>query len=136
KRHCPNIAVIFGKARRTFEFRGHTIPAGWNVMMAIRENNLDPSVFAKPLELDPDRFSPERREHEKSPHAYVPQGAGPADGHRCAGEDLSTLIMSVFGAILVRGYMWELPPQDLSLRWDVVPPEPRDGLRAVLRARA
>jgi hypothetical protein len=40
-----------------------------------------------------------------------------------------------FLTLLVRGYDWELPPQDLEYDWKKLPPEPRDGLRVRLRAK-
>jgi hypothetical protein len=41
--------------------------------------------------------------------------------------------MALFAARLVRGYSWVLPEQDLTPNWALVPPVPRDGLRAVVK---
>ena len=49
-------------------------------------------------------------------------------GHRCPAEDLTTHIMKVVGAVLLRGYSWELLPQDLSLDGESSP-MPKDGIR-------
>jgi hypothetical protein len=38
-------------------------------------------------------------------------------------------------ATLLRDYRWTLPPQDLSTNPKLIPPEPRDDLRVVLRRR-
>jgi hypothetical protein len=38
-------------------------------------------------------------------------------------------------ALLIRGYDWDFPPQDLSYRSTTIPPEPRDGLLVRLHAR-
>jgi cytochrome P450 len=136
KRVTRNVPVSFGKAKKDFEFHGYTVPAGWHVFLAVGENNRQKSVFADPERFDPDRFGPGRAEHESHPHAFVPQGPGPQLGHKCAGLDFSTLFMQVFVALLVRGYTWEIPQeQDFSLRLDIVPPEPRGGLRAFVRPR-
>lgn len=44
--------------------------------------------------------------------------------------------MQVFTIQLLRGYTWELSPgQDLDYDWSLIPPEPKDGLRARLRRR-
>jgi hypothetical protein len=41
--------------------------------------------------------------------------------------------MKVFAAMLVRGYEWELLPNQ-SLEMDIIPiPRPRDGLRVNIR---
>ena len=44
--------------------------------------------------------------------------------------------MAAFAAHLVRDYDWSLPEQDLRLQWELVPPEPQDGLRVTFKARA
>lgn len=135
KRSCRNVPLSFGKARKSFEYRGYHVPEGWLVFLAVGENNHWKESFPDPERFDPDRFSDERAEHRSHPHAYVPQGAGDFQGHKCAGLDLSTLFMQLFAALLVRDYTWQLPPQDMSFRMDIMPPEPRDGLKAVVTAR-
>ena len=56
-------------------------------------------------------------------------------GHRCPGLDFATYFMEVFTIVLLRGFSWELPPQNLSLDYTKVPPEPKDALRATLGVR-
>jgi hypothetical protein len=41
--------------------------------------------------------------------------------------------MQTFVARLVRDYDFELPEQDLTMAWNRIPPEPRGGLRFLLR---
>src|SRR5262249_61837858 len=93
-------------------------------------------VYSDPARFDPDRFSSERAEDRRHEHAFVPQGAGPMTGHRCPGLDFATNFMAVFGAVLLRGYAWELPPQNFALDYSKVPPEPKDRLRARVTAAA
>jgi cytochrome P450 len=129
KRTCPNVPVSFGKARAPITLGGFTIPAGWNVMMAVGEHNMN-GVFTEPAKFDPERFSPARAEHQRSPHAFAPQGAGTVDkGHKCAGYDYSTVFMELFAVLLMRSYRWHVPDQDLSLDGSLIPPEVRSGLR-------
>jgi cytochrome P450 len=133
KRLCPIVAAVFGKARREFEFAGAAVPAGWMVMWAPRPSHVEFGVYDAPERFDPDRFSPERAEDKRHEHAFVPQGAGPATGHRCPGLDLATVIMEIFAIALLRNHTWTLPPQNLEFDWTRTPPEPKDGLRAVIR---
>jgi cytochrome P450 len=63
----------------------------------------------------------------------VPQGAGPALGHRCPGLDFATYFMAVFAVILLRVYDWSLLPQSFDFNWTKTPPEPVEGLRATVR---
>jgi cytochrome P450 len=132
KRLCPIVAVVFGKTKTPMPVDDTTIPAGWMVLFALMPSHGTHGVYTNPDRFDPDRFSPERAEHKRHEHAFIPQGAGPATGHRCPGLDLATLMMSVFAIALLRGYTWELPPQNFDLDWSKTPPEMKDGLRARL----
>jgi cytochrome P450 len=126
KRTCPNVPLSFGRARTAIDVAGYTIPQGHLVMMAVHESNVDP-IFTEPEKFDPERFSAERDEKKRAPDAFAPQGAGTLAGHKCAGYDFATVMMQLFTVLAVRTATWDLPGQDLSLRW-VVPPEHKSGL--------
>jgi len=131
RRISPVVHVFFGKAREAIEFAGYTIPAGWSIFWGIRASHLAPQVYADPLRFDPERFSPARAEHLRHPHAFAPNGAGGAMGHKCAGYELAPIILRIFALELLRRHDWTLTPgQDLEPAWNQVPPMPRDGLRA------
>jgi cytochrome P450 len=132
RRLTPIVPIVIGKARRAFVVDGFEIPAGWGVAAAVWHHDREAASFRDPERFDPDRFGA-RAEQDAHPYAYAPQGAGPPDGHRCPGFDLTTIFMALFTARLVRGYTWVLPPQDLTPNWALVPPVPRDGLRAVVQ---
>jgi cytochrome P450 len=133
KRTCPNVPVIFGRARVNVSIGDVTIPAGWNVMMALGAHNMN-RIFTEQETFDPDRFGAARAEQNRHPHAFAPQGAGSVlAGHKCAGYDYSTVFMQLFAVLLARGYTWEVPAQDLSMNRALVPPEFKSGLRVVIR---
>jgi retinoid hydroxylase len=133
KRTCPNVPVSFGRARVPIRIGNATIPAGWNVMMAVGAHNLN-RIFSEPEKFDPDRFGEPRAEQSRHPHAFAPQGAGSVlGGHKCAGYDYSTVFMQLFAVLLARDYTWEVPPQDLSMNRALVPPELKSGLLVVIR---
>lgn len=136
KRLSPVVPVIFGKAKRDFEFDGRSIPAGWMVLWAIVPSHVGQSHYSDPERFDPDRFSPARAEDKRHEHAFAPQGAGPVTGHRCPGLDYATFMMEIFAIALLRNYTWELPPQSFELIGSKTPPEPRDGLRARVAAKS
>lgn len=136
KRLTPIIPAIFGRAREPFEVDGHTVPAGWMVLWALLPTHTTHGVYSEPARFDPERFSPDRGEDRRHEHAFVPQGAGPALGHRCPGLDFATLLMGVFAVVLLRSHAWELPEQRFDLDYSTTPPEPRDRLRARIRRRA
>jgi cytochrome P450 len=135
KRYVPLVPLAFGRAKRTFTCAGQTVPEGWTCYLALTLNNRDPEIFRDPDRFDPDRFGPGRAEHEKHAMAFIPQGAGPATGHQCLGLNYSTFITLAFLTLLVRGYAWDLPAQDMTYRWTTIPPEPKDGLKVRLTPR-
>jgi cytochrome P450 len=126
KRTCPNVPMSFGRAKRAIDVAGYTIPQDYLVMMAVYESNVDP-IFTAPETFDPERFSPERDERKRAPDAFMPQGAGALTFHKCAGYDFATVMMQLFATLALRSAKWDLPAQDLSLKW-VVPPEHKSGL--------
>lgn len=134
KRLTPMIPGVFGIAKDGFEFDGVAVPAGWMILWTIRPTHVQHGVYDDPARFDPDRFSPRRAEDRRHEHAFVPQGAGPATGHRCPGLDFATYFMEVFAVVLLRRFAWELPPQDFALDTSKVPPEPKDRLRSTLAA--
>jgi cytochrome P450 len=136
KRLCPILPAIFGKAKSTFVFKGHTIPEGWMVLWAIRATQTDAGIYTQPEMFDPERFAPGRAEDKKHEHAFTPHGPGTYQGHKCPGTDYATLFMQLFLALLVRDHTWQVPPQDTAYDGSKTPPEPKDGLRLRLRRAA
>jgi cytochrome P450 len=134
KRFLPLVPLAFGRAKRDFVCGGFRVPAGWTVYLTLPRINHDPTIYSVPDKFDPDRFR--RGEHRKHRMAFIPQGAEPATGHRCLGLDYATALAVAYLVLLIRGYDWELPPQNFALNWQRLPPEPRDGLRVRLRARS
>jgi retinoid hydroxylase len=132
KRLCPIIPAVFGKTKKPLEFDGVSVPAGWMVMWAVTPTHVAQSHYTNPTTFDPDRFSPERAEDKRHEHAFSPQGAGPATGHRCPGLDFATYFMEVFAVVLLRGYTWQIPPQNFEMDYSKTPPEPKDALRATV----
>jgi cytochrome P450 len=126
KRTCPNVPMSFGRAKSAIDVAGYTIPRGTLVMMAVYESNRDP-IFTAPETFDPGRFSAERDERQRAPDAFAPQGAGALTGHKCAGYDFATVMMQLFAVLALRTATWDLPAQDLAMKW-VVPPEHKSGL--------
>ena len=137
RRLSPVVYVFFGKARETFEFEGFRVPKGWAVLWGHRSSHIRPEIYSDPENFDPARFSPARAEHQRHEYAFVPNGAGPATGHKCAGYEFAPVFLQVFLIELYRnGDVALAEPQDLDLDWSRVPPEPKDGLRATVKRRA
>ena len=136
RRLSPVVFVFFGKAKETFEFEGFTVPKGWAVLWGYRSSHIRPEIYADPEAFDPARFSPPRAEQLRHEHAFVPNGAGPPTGHKCAGFEFAPVFLQVFLVELYRAYDVAIAqPQDLALDWSKVPPEPKDGLRGRVQRR-
>lgn len=129
-RMVPPAGGLFREAIAPCELHGYLIPKGWLVLYQIGRTHQDESVYLEPKGFDPDRFSAERAEDKQKRFGYVPFGGGLRE---CLGKEFAKLEMKIFAAMLLRGYEWELlPDQDLTLV--MVPmPHPRDGLRVNFR---
>jgi cytochrome P450 len=138
RRISPVVPVSFGKARRTFTFAGHTIPAGWMVLWATAASHTRPDVYPDPERFDPDRFGAGApAESARHPCAFAPNGAGDLmTGHKCAGYFLAPTLLKIFLVQLLRRYTFSLTPkQNLEYDWSQIPPPPKDGLRLRLQPR-
>jgi cytochrome P450 len=128
KRVTPMLPVVFGKAKRAFEHGGYLVPEGSMVLLALHATNVWEPSFSGARAFEPERFA--RGEGADDELVFVPHGAGrPESSHHCAGTDYATLVMSLFLAVLARGYSFEIVGERAPLDMSRVPPEPRDGLR-------
>ena len=135
-RAYPIIPTTFlGVARKDLAHAGFAIRAGWKGAGAIWATLQDGSTFRDPSKFDGDRLGAEAM--AKLPAtAFVPQGGGPPDGHRCAGEALIKVVMPAFAGWFTRRYDVVLPSQDTRPGPGGVGPMPRDGLSVVITKRA
>jgi cytochrome P450 len=122
----------FRRFTQSCEFNGYSIPQGWNAIYQISETHKDSCIYSQPEKFDPDRFCPARAEDKQKQFSYVPFGGGPRE---CLGLSYAYLLMKVFAVYLIRGYNWELlPNQNLTL--EMIPtPHPRDGLKVHFHQR-
>ena len=68
-------------------------------------------------------------------HSFVPQGGGPPEGHRCAGEALIQLVMPAFLGWFTRRFDLAFPTQDATPGGGGLGPLPRSGLGIALSRR-
>ena len=127
-------STFIGVAKKDLEVEGYAIKQGWKGAGAIWATLQDGSTFQDPTAFDAARFTDEKFANV-TPGAFVPQGSGPPDGHRCAGEQLIKLVMPAFLAWFARRYDVSLANQDLSPGAGGFAPLPRGGLRAKITPR-
>ena len=126
ERLYPPIGGGFRGVVKPFEFNGYHVPAGWMALYQIGNTHKDSRCFTEPESFAPERFSPERAEHKRYEYSLVGFGGGP---RICLGMAFAQMEMKIIASLLLRGYIWNLlPNQDLSMN-PVPTLKPRSGLR-------
>lgn len=134
-RAYPIAPVTFlGVAKRDLELDGFHIRAGWKGAGAIWATLQDGTTFRDPTAFRGDRLG-DSAVDALAPGAFVPQGGGPMDGHRCAGEALIQTVMPAFLGWFVKRYDLALPAQDTTPGGGGLGPMPRSGLRLAVTRR-
>jgi cytochrome P450 len=135
-RSYPIAPVTFlGVAKKDLELDGFQIPAGWKGAGAIWATLQDGTTFTDPTEFKGDRLGDAA--HGALPtNAFVPQGGGPPEGHRCPGETLTQLLMPAFLGWFTRNYDLAFPTQDTAPAGGGLGPLPRSGVRVKITRRA
>ena len=121
----PPLTSIPRKALRDCEFGGFQIPRGTPVGISPIHTHHLPSLWTKPTEFDPERFSPARAEHRRHAYGYLPFGGG---AHLCIGQHFADMeVKSVMHQVL-RRFRFSVPA-GYRMPYQLVPiAKPRDGL--------
>ncbi|MYD88517.1 MAG: cytochrome P450, partial [Acidobacteria bacterium] len=128
----PVSPVTMRRAVNAFEFAGHVIPAGQELMIAFTLPHRLAEVFPDPLRFDIERFSESRGEH-RNLGAYAPFGLGM---HRCLGGNLAESLVGATIAGILRHARLEPYPPHYRLRvrqFPTVIPDARFRMRATAR---
>ncbi|HKE14160.1 MAG TPA: cytochrome P450 [Kofleriaceae bacterium] len=126
--------TFFGVALRDLEHDGFAIRAGWKGAGAIWATLQDGTTFRDPTAFRGERLGDESVRALPA-NAFVPQGGGPPEGHRCAGEALVSIVMPAFVAWFVRRYDLTYPSQDAAPGPGGLGPLPRSGVRIAIAPR-
>jgi cytochrome P450 len=120
------------RARASFEFAGHTVPARAFVNYSSWASHHLPDVFEDPEAFRPERFTPERKA-AMAKGAYVPFGAG---SRTCIGMRFGQLEVRTIATLLLSRFGLSLP-DDFELQIRQMPTiSPRNGLPMRVHARA
>ncbi len=126
----PPVGGGFRGVVKPFEFNGFYVPAGWQLIYSSLMTHQLPEIYPQPLQFDPERFSPQRQENKQRPFSLIGFGGGP---RICIGIAFAKLEMKIVAAHLLRGYQWELLPNQ-SVEPVLVPTRrPKDGVRVRLQ---
>jgi retinoid hydroxylase len=128
--------VPFGFRRvvEPFEFQGYRIPAGWQVAWSVETAQKDPRNYEDPLRFDPERFTqPGSDADRRGDFKLVGFGGGP---RMCIGTNFAKVQAKLLMSHVLRGYEWEVEP-DQDLRPLFTPERtPKSGLRIRFKRRA
>lgn len=125
RRFYPFFPLVAARVRQDFEWQGHHFPKGRRVLFDLHGTNHHPEIWGDPEVFRPERF----RDHAPGSFDLVPQGGGDhRENHRCAGEWLTTEVMQRAVKHLTRSMQYDVPPQDLRVRWSRIPATPESRL--------
>jgi cytochrome P450 len=127
--------TFIGVAKRDLELDGFAIQKGWKGAGAVWATMQDATTFRDPTLFKSDRLT-DTALRALPEGSFVPQGGGPPDGHRCAGEALIQMAMPTFLGWFTRRYDLTWPPQDASPGAGGLGPLPKSGVRVKITKRA
>lgn len=102
----PAWMLMLREAIEDTELMGYAVPRKSWVYLVPWATHRSERWYADPLRFDPRRFASERLE-EIPDHAYFPFGLG---GHRCIGERLALMEMTLIVATMLRRFRLALTP--------------------------
>lgn len=126
ERLYPPVGGGFRGVVEEFEYKGYSVPKGWQALYRINSSHRDSRIYTEPERFDPDRFSVERSEHKKQEFSLVGFGGGP---RICLGIAFAQMEMKIFAAHLLRHYDWELLPNQKLTISSIPTLRPRSGLK-------
>ena len=108
----PVSPAVLRTTANSFEFAGHRVPAGTQVMIGTAVGHTLEEYFPDPERFDIDRYTQARGEHRQR-GAYAPFGAG---NHRCLGSGLVPVQLALTIATILRELVLEPLAPDHALR--------------------
>jgi cytochrome P450 len=105
-RRFPPLPVIPRTTLRDFEWEGYRIPPGTMVVVSPIHTHYMPEWWDEPERFDPLRFAPDRAEHERHTHSWIPFGGGT---HMCIGRRFAEAQVRLVAHHLVRRFRWSVP---------------------------
>lgn len=121
-RLCPPGPTGSRRATRDVEVAGYRVEAGTMLVFGRMSVQRDPSLWANPLEFDPDRFSPQNSKG-RDRWQYLPFGGGPRS---CIGDHFAMLEATLAVATIIRGVRLAAMEADfpLAVPFTMVPAGP------------
>ncbi|WP_088239928.1 cytochrome P450 [Calothrix rhizosoleniae] len=122
----PPVGGGFRGVIKDFEFNGFHVPAGWQLLYSILKTHGLPEIYSEPKRFDPERFNPQRQEHRKHSFSLIGFGGG---SRICVGMAFAKMEMKIVASQLLRGYQWEILPNQSLDTVRIPTNHPKDGVR-------
>jgi retinoid hydroxylase len=117
----PPVGGGFRGVVKEFEFNGFHVPVGWMALYSIIGTHDMAGIYPEPKRFDPDRFKSKQR-----PFSLIGFGGGP---RVCIGIAFAKMEMKIVAAQLLRGYQWEVLPNQSLEQVRIPTNRPKDGMR-------
>jgi cytochrome P450 len=104
---------------------GYLIPAGSALLVSPFVTHRDPSLWERPEEFDPERFSPERSAGRPR-YAYFPFGGGP---RQCIGNNFALMEAQLITAMMARRFRPRLATQEPVVLASQSTLKPKGGMK-------
>jgi retinoid hydroxylase len=111
------------KVLKDCNYKGYSIPQGWNVLYSIGQTQKDETVYRCPYEFNPENFDQQNKIPAMS---YLPFGSG---SRECVGKEFAILELKILAIHLIRKYDWKVKPNQSFKKILLPAVHPRDGLK-------
>jgi len=121
----PPLPLMLRRTTKAIECNGFKVGKGRLVAISPTYTHHMESLWSKPMEFDPLRFSPERGEQKNHRYAWIPFGGG---AHMCLGQHFATSQVRAFMHQLLLNFKWSVD-DDYEMPYQLMPiAKPRDNL--------
>jgi len=114
---------------QSFDFAGHHVSAGQDIIIANGLTHFLPEFFPDPWKFDVNRYIPPRKEHKQGLGVFAPYTLGP---HTCLGAGAAELQLMVTVGALLRAVKLELLDPNYEIVTKLMPipgPDPKFRIR-------
>jgi cytochrome P450 len=120
-------------AAQPFDFAGHHVAAGQDILIVNGLTHFLPEFFPNQWEFDIQRYIAPRREHKQGQGIFAPYTLGP---HTCLGAGVAEVQLMVTVGALLHAVRLELETPDYEIKTKLMPipgPDPKFKIRVVER---
>jgi len=124
RRYYPFTPFVGARVKVPFEWQGQRFEQDQLVLLDVYGAQHDERRWEEPGHFEPERFAG----FTGTAYNFIPQGGGPALGHRCAGEWVTLAVLGVAVRFLTRDISYQVVREQVfEIALSRMPTKPRDG---------